>query len=108
MPTVAWPGRPPWRGPATSTTWTGARPPRPGAVRFALADPVGQGRYLSAFLRLPAQLRVGSGIAAGAAEIEGLLATLSGQVVDITQTRLTNVYDSVEAYNAGTTGSTVP
>src|SRR3984957_15349067 len=36
---------------------------RPGTVRFALADPVGQGRHLSAFLRLPAQLRVGSGIA---------------------------------------------
>ena len=33
---------------------------RPGTVRFALADPVGQGRYLSAFLRLPAQLRVGA------------------------------------------------
>jgi hypothetical protein len=81
---------------------------RPGAVRFALADPVGQGRYLSAFLRLPAQLRVGSGIAASAAEIEDLLATLSGQVIEVTQTRLTNVYDSVEAYNAGTTGSTVP
>jgi DNA segregation ATPase FtsK/SpoIIIE, S-DNA-T family len=81
---------------------------RPGTVRFALADPVGQGQYLSAFLRLPAQLRVGSGIAAGPAEIEDLLTTLSGQVVEITQTRLTNVYDSVEAYNAGTTGSTVP
>ncbi len=34
---------------------------RPGTVRFALADPVGQGRHLSAFLRLPAQLRVGTG-----------------------------------------------
>jgi hypothetical protein len=33
---------------------------RPGTVRFALADPVGQGRYLSAFLRLPAPLRVGT------------------------------------------------
>ena len=32
----------------------------PGTVRFALADPVGQGRHLSAFLRLPAQLRVGA------------------------------------------------
>ena len=33
---------------------------RPGSVRFALADPVGQGRHLSAFLRLPAQMRVGT------------------------------------------------
>jgi hypothetical protein len=49
---------------------------RPGTVRFALADPVGQGRYLSAFLRLPAQLRVGTagglrvGVAASPAETE--------------------------------------
>jgi DNA segregation ATPase FtsK/SpoIIIE, S-DNA-T family len=81
---------------------------RPGTVRFALADPVGQGRYLSAFLRLPAQLRVGAGVAASPAETEALLATLTGHVVEVTQTRLTNVYDSVEAYNAATTGATVP
>ncbi|HTQ94095.1 MAG TPA: FtsK/SpoIIIE domain-containing protein, partial [Streptosporangiaceae bacterium] len=81
---------------------------RPGTVRFALADPVGQGRYLSAFLRLPAQLRVGTGVAASPAETEALLATLTGHVVEVTQTRLTNVYDSVEAYNAATTGATVP
>ena len=31
----------------------------PGTVRFALADPVGQGQHLSAFLRLPAPMRVG-------------------------------------------------
>jgi hypothetical protein len=81
---------------------------RPGTVRFALADPVGQGQHLSAFLRLPAQVRVGARIAVSAAEIEDLLTALVGQVVEVTQTRLTNVYDSVEAYNAGTTGSAVP
>ena len=84
---------------------------RPGSVRFALADPVGQGRHLSAFLRLPAQMRVGSGgvgVAASPAEVEALLATLTSHVVEVTQTRLTNVYDSVEAYNAATTGATVP
>src|SRR6476661_7339391 len=81
---------------------------RPGTVRFALADPVGQGRYLSAFLRLPAQLRVGAGVAASPAETESLLTALNSHVVEVTQTRLTNVYDSVEAYNAHTTGSTVP
>jgi hypothetical protein len=81
---------------------------RPGTVQFALADPVGQGQHLSAFLRLPAQLRAGSGIAVSAAEIEDLLAALNAHVVEVTQTRLTNVYDSVEAYNAGTTGSAVP
>ena len=81
---------------------------RPGTVRFALADPVGQGRHLSAFLRLPAQMRVGNGIAASPAETEALLTTLTSHVVEVTQTRLTNVHDSVEAYNAATTGTTVP
>ncbi len=81
---------------------------RPGTVRFALADPVGQGRYLSAFLRLPAPLRVGAGVAAGPAETEALLTALNSHVVEVTQTRLTNVYSSVEAYNTGTTGATVP
>jgi S-DNA-T family DNA segregation ATPase FtsK/SpoIIIE len=81
---------------------------RPGTVRLALADPVGQGRYLSAFLRLPASLRVGAGVAAGPAETEALLTTLNSHVVEVTQTRLTNVYDSVEAYNTTTTGATVP
>ena len=88
---------------------------RPGTVRFALADPVGQGQHLSAFLRLPAPMRVstnggpmGVGVAASPEEIEDLLTTLTGYVVEVTQTRLTNVYDSVEAYNAATTGATIP
>jgi hypothetical protein len=87
----------------------------PGTVRFALADPVGQGQHLSAFLRLPAPMRVGSsragmgvGVAASPEEIEDLLTTLTGHVVEVTQTRLTNVYDSVEAYNAATTGAAIP
>jgi DNA segregation ATPase FtsK/SpoIIIE, S-DNA-T family len=83
----------------------------PGTVRFALADPVGQGQHLSAFLRLPVPMRVssnGGGVAASPEEIEDLLTTLTGYVVEVTQTRLTNVYDSVEAYNAATTGATIP
>jgi len=80
----------------------------PGSVRFALADPAGQGRDLSAFLRLPAQLRVGTGVAARPTEIQALLTTLTDHVVEVTQQRLTNVYDSVEAYNAATTGVLVP
>ena len=81
---------------------------KPGSVRFALADPAGQGTHLSAFLRLPGHLRVGAGVAASDAEIETLLAMLTRHVIEVTQTRLTNVYDSVEAYNSDTTGSTVP
>jgi DNA segregation ATPase FtsK/SpoIIIE, S-DNA-T family len=81
---------------------------RPGTIRFALADPLGQGEQLSGFLRLPAALRVGSGVASSAAEIEALLKTLTDHVVEVTQTRLTNVYDCVEAYNEATTGVSVP
>jgi S-DNA-T family DNA segregation ATPase FtsK/SpoIIIE len=81
---------------------------RPGTMRFALADPLGQGEQLSGFLRLPAALRVGSGVASSAAEIESVLKTLTDHVVEVTQTRLTNVYGSVEAYNAATTGVSVP
>ena len=81
---------------------------RPGTMRFALADPLGQGEQLSGFLRLPPALRVGSGVASSAAEIEALLKTLTEHVVEVTQTRLTNVYDSVEAYNESSTGVSVP
>jgi len=81
---------------------------RPGTMRFALADPLGQGEQLSGFLRLPAALRVGVGVASSAAEIEALLRTLTDHVVEVTQTRLTNVYDSVEDYNAASTGVSVP
>jgi hypothetical protein len=85
----------------------------PGTVRFALADAAGQGRYLSAFLRLPPALRAGpnvasTGVAASPEQIEDLLAALTRHVVEVIQTRLTNVYDSVEEYNASTTGIRVP
>jgi hypothetical protein len=81
---------------------------RPGSMRFALADPLGQGEQLSGFLRLPPALRVGGGVASSAAETEALLTTLTDHVVEVTQTRLTNVYDSVEAYNEASTGVSVP
>ncbi|MGD0065377.1 MAG: hypothetical protein ABSB76_18260, partial [Streptosporangiaceae bacterium] len=85
-----------------------ATAPAPGTVRFALADPVGQGQHLSAFLRLPAPMRVGHRVAASPEEIDDLLTTLTGIVVEVTQTRLTNVYTSVEAYNAAATGPAIP
>ena len=47
-------------------------------------------------------------MAARPAEVEALLTTLTDHVVEVTQRRLTNVYDSVEAYNAATTGVLVP
>src|SRR6185503_15282862 len=78
-----------------------------GAVRARRpggAGPVPQ-RVLAA-ARAAAGLRVG--VAASPAETEALLTTLTSHVVEVTQTRLTNVYDSVETYNAATTGATVP
>lgn len=59
-----------------------------------------RGEQLSGFLRL----RVSS----SAAEIEALLKTLTGHAVEVTQTRLTNVCDSVEAYSDSATGVSVP
>jgi DNA segregation ATPase FtsK/SpoIIIE, S-DNA-T family len=82
---------------------------RPGSVRFALADPAGQGQNLSAFLRLPTpSMRVGNSVAVSESELEALLRTLTEHVVEVTQHRLTNVYQSVEEYNAATTGAPVP
>ena len=80
---------------------------KPGAIRLALADPAGQGQHLSAFLRLPASQRAGD-LAVSEAEVEALLTALTEQVSEVNKSRLTNVYDSVEAYNAGATGMTIP
>jgi S-DNA-T family DNA segregation ATPase FtsK/SpoIIIE len=82
---------------------------RPGSVRFALADPAGQGQNLSAFLRLPTpSMRVGNSVAVSESEVEALLKNLTEHVVEVTQHRLTNVYQSVEEYNVATTGAAVP
>ena len=48
------------------------------------------------------------GVATTTAEIEALLAVLAGHVVEVIQTRLTNVYESVEAYDQASTGTAVP
>lgn len=80
----------------------------PGSVRIGLIDPLRKGQELSAFLRLPSSLRLGDKVATTPAEIDRLLADLMGDVVEITQTRLTNVYDSIEDYNVSTTGLALP
>ncbi|WP_426513175.1 hypothetical protein ACPPVO_22660 [Dactylosporangium sp. McL0621] len=49
----------------------------PGSVRLALADPHGNGRYLAAFLRLPAPLRFGDRVAADHADVDVLLQGLA-------------------------------
>lgn len=80
---------------------------RPGTLKLALADPSGQGRHLSGFLRLPAALRAGD-LAAAEGELEILLQELTEHVSEVNKTRLTNVYDSVEAYNARAPGMAIP
>jgi S-DNA-T family DNA segregation ATPase FtsK/SpoIIIE len=79
----------------------------PGMVRLALADSPGQGQHLSAFLRLPASLRAGD-LAVTESEVEELLRTLSEHVSDVNKTRLTNVYETIEGYNAAATGLALP
>lgn len=79
----------------------------PGLVHLGLIDPLSKGQLLSGFLRLPGSLRLGEKLAATSAEIEALLVRLLNDAVEITQTRLTNMYNCVEEYNAGTTGLTL-
>ena len=79
----------------------------PGMVRLALADPAGQGQHLSAFLRLPASLRAGD-LAVSEPEVEELVRALAEHVREVNKTRLTNVYDTIEAYNTAATGLPLP
>ena len=71
----------------------------PGTIRFSLADPVGAGANLSAFLRLPDTLR-GTKVCWRPEEIANQLAMLSDQIENVLQTRLLNLYPTIEAYNA--------
>jgi DNA segregation ATPase FtsK/SpoIIIE, S-DNA-T family len=79
----------------------------PGAVRLALVDPATHGRALSGFLRLPPALRLADTVAVSPREIDDLIARLAEHVVEVTQRRLSNRYDSIEQYNAATTGVSV-
>lgn len=71
----------------------------PGRVRLSLADPLGMGTQLSAFLRLPDTLR-GPRVGSRPEEIAGQVQALEAHVVDVLQNRLQNLYPDVEAYNA--------
>ena len=79
----------------------------PGTLRFSLADPVGAGANLSAFLRLPDTLR-GVKVCWRPEEIAGQLSALSDQIESVLQTRLLNVYPTLEAYNAAQGEVAVP
>ena len=70
----------------------------PGTLRLRLADPVGLGTNLSAFLRLPETLR-GDKVYARPDEIGQQLEALTRHVENVIQTRLLNLYPTIEAYN---------
>jgi len=81
----------------------------PGRLRLSLADPLGMGVHLSAFLRLPDAVRnVGaerrsapaSPIATRQEEIARQVQALEAHLESVLQTRLQNLYPDVEAYNA--------
>ena len=89
-------------GPGVSAGCRGAGPGPARARRFIRPGPA-----LCAFLRLPASLRVGD-LAVTGSEVEALLRGLSEHVSEVNKTRLTNVYDSVEGYNAAGAGLAIP
>lgn len=81
----------------------------PGRLRLSLADPLGMGVHLSAFLRLPDAVRnVGAErrsapaapIATRQEEIARQVQALEAHLESVLQTRLQNLYPDVEAYNA--------
>jgi hypothetical protein len=81
----------------------------PGRLRLSLADPLGMGVHLSAFLRLPDAVRnVGAErrsapaapIATRPEEIARQVQALEAHLESVLQTRLQNLYPDVEAYNA--------
>lgn len=71
----------------------------PGALRLSLADPVGLGANLSAFLRLPDTLR-GDKVCSRPEEIARQLDLLEKHIETVIQSRLQNLYANVEEYNA--------
>jgi hypothetical protein len=79
----------------------------PGSVRLLLADPVGAGGNLAAFLRLPALWR-GDKVFARPEELERQLDALDAEIEAIIQTRLQNSYPSVVEYNAAKGELAVP
>jgi S-DNA-T family DNA segregation ATPase FtsK/SpoIIIE len=71
----------------------------PGRLRLSLADPLGMGVHLSAFLRLPDALR-GDKVCSRPEEIARQVQALEAHLESVLQTRLQNLYPDVEAYNA--------
>lgn len=71
----------------------------PGRLRLSLADPLGVGANLAAFLRLPDALR-GPKVGSRSEEVAAQLQALEAHVEAVLQTRLQNLYPDVEAYNA--------
>jgi S-DNA-T family DNA segregation ATPase FtsK/SpoIIIE len=71
----------------------------PGRLRLSLADPLGMGVHLSAFLRLPDAMR-GDKVFSRPEEIARQVQALETHLESVLQTRLQNLYPDVEAYNA--------
>jgi hypothetical protein len=79
----------------------------PGTLRLALVDPVGLGSNLTAFLRLPETLR-GEKVCSRPEDIERLLDNLVTHIETVNQTRLLNLYATIEDYNAQAGEISVP
>ncbi|MEI8307522.1 MAG: hypothetical protein WCF99_10715 [Chloroflexales bacterium] len=79
----------------------------PGMLRLTLVDPVTAGSALSAFLHLPPMLR-GPDVIIRPEAMEQQLRELEDQIASLSQTRLANLYPTIEAYNASPDALTIP
>ncbi len=79
----------------------------PGMLRLTLVDPVTAGSALSAFLHLPPMLR-GPDVIIRPEALEQQLRELEDQIASLSQTRLANLYPTIEAYNASPDALTIP
>lgn len=79
----------------------------PGMLRLTLVDSVTTGSTLAAFLHLPPMLR-GSEVIVRADALEQQLRELEDLIAHLSQTRLSNLYPTIEAYNASPDALTIP
>ncbi len=79
----------------------------PGAIRLALIDPVSAGQAVAPFLQLPTSLR-GQLVAVRPEEVDRQLAELEEEIVELTTTRLSTSYSTIEEYNASNPSIPIP
>ena len=90
-----------------SLAWRIAALSAPGSYRFVLLDPLDRGATLASILKLPESIR-GPKIWCDDGDIEQALRRLLGDIEDVTQRRLLDSYQNIEAYNQANPDLAVP